>query len=155
MVVQSISVTTVTRLLSCLFLNFFYYYFQGVVLHAGTNNLPHETSEKVIDRFKKLVGDIRERNPNIQVFVSAILPRDVSFFPDAKNDLKLLDRCNKRAIDVNDALRLMKDIVFVEHPRFGSDRKSANRSLLSRDGVHLKTDGVSEMKHDLRAKGSC
>ena len=68
MVVQSISVTTVTRLLSCLFLNFFYYYFQGVVLHAGTNNLPHETSEKVIDRFKKLVGDIRERNPNIQKY---------------------------------------------------------------------------------------
>ena len=66
--------------------------------------------------------------------MSAILPRDVSFFPDAKNDLKLLDRCNKRAIDVNDALRLMKDIVFVEHPRFGLDRKSANRSLLSKKG---------------------
>ena len=91
-----------------------------VVLHAGTNNLPDETSEKVIGRFEKLVFAIRDQNPDIQVFVSAILPRDVNLFPGAVNKLKFLDRCNERAKEVNAGLLSMKDVVAIEHPRFGS-----------------------------------
>ena len=103
----------------------------------------------MIYRFKKLISDVREGNPNIQVFVSAILPRDVSLFPGAKNKLTLLDMCNDRAKKVNDAIRLMDDVVLIEHPRFGSDRYSANRVLLFRDGLHLTPDGVKEMKLDI------
>ena len=103
----------------------------------------------MIYRFKKLISDVREGNPNIQVFVSAILPRDVSLFPGAKNKLTLLNMCNDLAKKVNDAIRLMDDVVLIEHPRFGSDRYSANRVLLSRDGLHLTPDGVKEMKLDI------
>ena len=103
----------------------------------------------MVRRFKELIENIRIQNPDIQVFVSALLPRDISFFPGAKNDLKLLDRCNKRATEVNQDLGQMKGVVIIEHPRFGSDRKSANRRFLSRDGLHLSTDGVRELKLDI------
>ena len=60
-----------------------------------------------------------------------------------------MDRCNKRATEVNQDLGQMKGVVIIEHPRFGSDRKSANRRFLSRDGLHLSTDGVRELKLDM------
>ena len=64
-------------------------------MHAEMNNLPDETSEKVIGRFEKLVFDIRDKNPDIQVFVPAILPREVNLFPGAVNKLKFLHHENK------------------------------------------------------------
>ena len=103
----------------------------------------------MIGRFEKLVFDIPDKNPDIQVFVSAILPRDVNLFPGAVNKLKVLDRCNESVKEVNAGLLSMKDVVAIEHPRFGSDRSSANRFLLSKDGLHLTTDGVLEMKRDI------
>ena len=106
-----------------------------MVLHAGTNNVPHESSATVTDRFDKIIEGIQESVPGITVFVSAILPRDVSFFPGAKNNINLIDRCNQHAIAINYALRARRDVIFIDHLRCGSDRRSANRSLLSRDGL--------------------
>lgn len=68
-----------------------------MVLHAGTNKLPHETSTRVIDRFDKVIDNIRQGVPGIMLFVLAILPRDISFFPGAKNNLSFIDQCNGHA----------------------------------------------------------
>ena len=122
-----------------------------MVLHAGTNNLPNEPPEKVIGRFDQLINEIRYRAPHITVYVSAILPRDVSVFPGARNDLTFLDRCNERAEIVNRELRSRRDIHFIEHKRFGSDRRSANRCLISRDGLHLTPEGIRELKMNIEA----
>ena len=122
-----------------------------MVIHAGTNNTPDESSKKVISRFNSLIDDIRKRVPDIQVFVSAILPRDVSFFPGANNDLSRLDQCNQRAVEINNYLRQRKDVIFIDHPRFGTSRQSANRRLLSTDGLHMTTAGVRELKEDIES----
>ena len=122
--------------------------FQALVLHAGTNNLPRETPATVVRRFDDLIRSIRDRAADIPIFVSAVLPRGVSCFTGARIDLGFLDRCNERAVAVNAELRTRRDISFIEHPRFGSDRRSANRFLLSRDGLHLTGDGVKQLGLD-------
>ena len=48
----------------------------------------------MIGPFEKLVFDIRDKKPDIQVFVSAIVPRDVNLFPGAVNKLKFLHHEN-------------------------------------------------------------
>ena len=102
----------------------------------------------MISKFEYFFRVVRSKNPNLSIFVSATLPRDVSLFSSEKIDLGFLDRCNARSRDVNADLRARNDIVFIDHHRFGSDKKSANRSLLSRDGLHLTGDGVNQLRQD-------
>ena len=79
--------------------------FAVIVVHAGTNNIPHENPSTILHRYKYLMKTIWIINPTAKIIASAILPRDFNVFQGARNDVGFLDQCNRKSSEVNDGLQ--------------------------------------------------
>jgi hypothetical protein len=129
--------------------------FQTIAIHVGTNNIPDEDPSIILYRYRYLLRNIWEANPGVRIIASGILPRDFNCFEGARNNVRFIDRCNRKAVDINAGLRRLAAttplLEFCPHHTFGNDRRTANRYLLSRDGLHLMRRGIQQLKDDIVA----
>lgn len=120
-----------------------------IVLHAGTNNVPREEPSTTLHRYQHLLKIIWTSNPTARIIASAVLPRDYNVFEGARNNVGFIDGCNRRAQEINDGLEKIASkstlLEFCRHLTFGVDRRTANRRLLSRDGLHLTRRGIQQL----------
>uniref|UniRef100_A0A8W8HVW5 SGNH hydrolase-type esterase domain-containing protein n=1 Tax=Magallana gigas TaxID=29159 RepID=A0A8W8HVW5_MAGGI len=125
-----------------------------IVLHAGTNNVPREEPSTTLHRYQHLLKIIWTSNPTARIIASAVLPRDYNVFEGARNNVGYIDGCNRRAQEINDGLKMIASrstqLEFCPHPSFGVDRRTANRRLLSRDGLHLTRRGIQQLHDDIQ-----
>jgi hypothetical protein len=66
-----------------------------IVLHVGTNNVPHENPSVILHRCKYLLKSIWNINPTAKIVLSAILPRGLNIFARARNNVGFTDMCNR------------------------------------------------------------
>lgn len=125
-----------------------------IVIHAGTNNAPCEEPATTLHRYQHLLKIIWTSNPTARIIALAVLPRDYNIFEGARNNLGFNDGCNKNAREINDGLSKIASrstlLEFCPHPTFGVDRRTANRRLLSRDGLHLMRRGIQQLYDDIQ-----
>lgn len=79
-----------------------------------------------------------------KVYVAEVLPKAKSFFPGKKSSASFLRQVNPTALDVNRRLlQLQVDCEWVRIVTFPEFMKSGspNRSMLSKDGLHLSPQG--------------
>ena len=134
--------------------------FRTIAIHVGTNNIPHEDPSTILHRYRYLLQSIWKANPSARIIASGILPRDLNCFEGARNNVGFIDSCNGKARAINAGLKQMAAttplLEFSPHPAFGVDRRTANRHLLSRDGLHLTRQGIQELKDDIfRSRSVC
>lgn len=82
--------------------------FDSVVLQLGTNNVPQEVPSQSAEKFEFLVKKILAANPQIKIYISAILPRgDNLYLKDNVQEKKraLVDLFNTKAWVLNNLLR--------------------------------------------------
>ncbi|XP_060074976.1 uncharacterized protein LOC132554682 [Ylistrum balloti] len=124
-----------------------------VVVHSGANNLIHGDSvECMLGKYQDLVERIWHVNPEVVVVLSAILPRGDNRFGDKLVRQDYIDRINRMAKEVNRALAYISSryalLEFVGHREF-MEKGVLNRSLLSRDGLHLSFSGTMSVVRSL------
>ena len=127
--------------------------FRTIAIHAGTNHIPHEDPSIILHRYRYLLKRIWKANHSARIIASAILSRDVNCFEGARNNVGFIDSCNGKAREINAGLKQLAAttplLEFSQHPTFGVDRRTANRQLLSRDGLHLTLQGIQQLKDDI------
>ncbi|KAG0431393.1 hypothetical protein HPB47_021826, partial [Ixodes persulcatus] len=106
--------------------------FDAVVVHVGTNNVGDSDITRVA-KFRQLVSRIMEKNSEIQVAFSAILPREVSL------------RKNDRWAEHNDEARgtnvILQELCRKEGYGFIDGSRQSWSGLLMLDGVHFNKKG--------------
>ena len=81
------------------------YNYDVVALHCGANNLIHGDSvSEVLNKFQRLVGQIRHVHPEVKIVISGILPRGDNRFKDILVRQGYLDDINNRARNINKIL---------------------------------------------------
>ena len=123
-------------------------------MHGGTNNIPRQSVPVLLQHYQDFVEWIREVNPAAHIIISGILPRCANLWPGGRTDPYFLDKCNKKAMQANLALRNICEktgyLTYVGHPSFCFPDGKVDRQLISRDGLHLYPAGVMQLLRDIR-----
>ena len=109
--------------------------FRSVIVHVGSNHIPHEDEEEAADAVIKLLDVVKQLFPGARVAFSALLPKI------SKEHFSSSDRVNSAVY----RFCLGARIDFVDHPAFARDRR-----LICRDAVHMSFKGVSFMERALQ-----
>ena len=96
-----------------------------VILHVGCNDLANKSSQTVLTNIDNAVKKLKERNPNINVSISAILYR------------KDKSQLNAKIVQTNETLNkycLPHGLDFIQHGNIGFKQ-------VDKYGLHLNADG--------------
>lgn len=108
----------------------------SLIIHAGTNNVPRNTGPDIVSLFADIINEIRYRYPNLNIFISTILPRE-----DDKTQL-YQDKINY----VNENLKPMaKKLNFKL-----IDNESLKDPELRYDGLHLNFRGTINLARNFK-----
>ncbi|XP_071142525.1 uncharacterized protein [Mytilus edulis] len=114
--------------------------FSHVILHFGTNDIEKHSIEIILCKFRNLIYSVRNRNRDINILISSILPRPVDFV-----------QLGYKVVQINKALiGICKDekISFTKSYRRFLFKGSPKRDLfaIKDGGLHLNEAGVAQLK---------
>lgn len=114
--------------------------FSHVILHFGTNDIEKHSIEIILCKFRNLIYSVRNRNRDINILISSILPRPVDFV-----------QLGYKVVQINKALiGICKDekISFIKSYRRFLFKGSPKRDLfaIKDGGLHLNEAGVAQLK---------
>lgn len=109
--------------------------YEKVILMFGDNECGWPNQNVFIDRYVKVIDAVRERIPNAEIYLHAILP--VSAEASAKSDFG----CNNQTINsLNIKIKQLaadKGVKFIEQPPYLKDSDGALLLQAASDGIHL------------------
>ena len=114
------------------------YVFTRVVIHVGTNYIPHKSGRYIRRELIKLLDTIQELLPNSDVVLSEILPRTS---PDYMNGINNINRWMREYC-------LEHGMGHIQHHYFGQTFTTDRKSICW-DGVHLNYIGVAKLQGSL------
>ena len=107
------------------------------VLNFGLNEVGWPNQTAFINRYKKLIDDIRERVPGVKIYVVAMTPVTKKYSQSTGQDNGInIENIRK----TNELIRLMcgeKGAVFIDNPKALLDSEGYLPSEASADGVHM------------------
>lgn len=119
---------------------------QNIVLHIGSNNIPHDRPATVASKIIKLVKHVQTKMPKTRIHVSAILPKHGSSF------LRGIDMINCQLFDSS----FVHGFNFIAHPnsfaRNGhlNPRMFAPTEVRLDNPVHLSYAGVAQLERNIK-----
>lgn len=119
----------------------------SVVLQVGSNDLTDEncTVDDFVQSVQRYIQYLK-RTRNVSVVIMAVLPRKL---PIRYHMTLTIEQYNTKVVQANEAVKNMTssmgNVFFWNH-----DRRLNNRNLLSRDGVHLNSNGVKRYWKSVR-----
>ena len=110
-----------------------------VLIHTGTNSVPHDSPQKISDELISLAREIKAHMPSTKCFISAILPKTHHTMLPGINII------NRRVCDASNNL----DFKFVQHRSFCHRGRFDDR-LFASDFIHLSHFGVRRLGNDIK-----
>ena len=110
---------------------------RNLVIHIGTNDIPKQAGNELVDQFERTINEITARYPNLSIFISTILPRE---------DLKATGSAQKISY-VNDNLkRLSSQLNF----KVIDNTPNLEDPELRYDGLHLTERGTAILSRNFK-----
>ena len=107
----------------------------NVMFHLVTNDVKTKGPEKCIQKMRDLVWQVKDRRPDVKVFMS--LP------PPVKDN-----QLNKKVNAVNSLLKV--DFDCIDHLYSSIDRGYMIRELYTGDGIHLTKKGTARLAWNIK-----
>ena len=112
--------------------------FDSIVIHCGSNYVPHRTSDFMIHDLIDLLTAVQDLLPNTHLYYSSLLPKlNASFLPGVK---RFNRRMKEECIELG--------VGFITHHRFGLNYEQ-DRRMICKDGVHLNYSGVATLQRSI------
>jgi lysophospholipase L1-like esterase len=118
--------------------------YNTLVLHVGTNNIPHDTPANIQQYYEHLINSILQTQPNLRLIVSGIVPRHTTQFRGVYQDP--IGPMNRKAAATNLRLRQVcrnRSLKYISVWCAFLDR-----DFLSRDGLHLSPSGIAYLSNE-------
>ncbi len=131
---------------------------RACIIHIGTNDLktPSSCVSRTVDSLKDLLGQVQNKSPECEIFISSIIPRSRNHWN--KSPFRIVAQ---QVAQINCKISEFNQIVskfcttnshlhFVDHDKeFWPEGQSVSGHLLARDGLHLSSSGVSTVAKTL------
>ena len=129
------------------------------VVHVGTNDLknPSVSVFDVLAHLKLVLADLHKQNPELEIFISSVLPRGLNL-RDEHTSFSImtqrLEQLNFRISKFNQLLmeltQTLSHLHFVNNDaKFWLAGQGVQTHLLAKDGLHLSPRGVSTLAKTL------
>jgi hypothetical protein len=112
--------------------------FDTVIIHCGTNYIPHKSSHYIKREIIDMLKSIQLLMPSTYIIFSALLPRTTPAY--LKGITNINRWMSEECLDLG--------IGYMAHGMFGKSF-NVDRRLLCGDGVHLSFDGVFELQRSM------
>eukprot|EP00112_Aurelia_sp_Birch-Aquarium-sp1_P019797 Seg4968.2 transcript_id=Seg4968.2/GoldUCD/mRNA.D3Y31 product="hypothetical protein" protein_id=Seg4968.2/GoldUCD/D3Y31 len=110
---------------------------RNLIIHIGTNDIPKQTGDKIVEQFQRTINEITTTYPNLSIYISTILPRE---------DLKTTGSAQKINY-VNDQLKgLSSQLNF----KVIDNASNLEDPKLRYDGLHLTEKGTAILSRNFK-----
>ena len=110
---------------------------RNLVIDIGTNDIPKQAGNELVDQFERTINEITSRYPNLSIFTSTILPR---------KDLKATGSAQKISYVNDDLKRLSSQLNF----KVIDNTSNLEDPELRYDGLHLTERGTAILSRNFK-----
>ncbi len=113
--------------------------YDKVVMLCGINDIGRGlTNEQIVANYKTMYSALKEKNPDIEIFIMSVLPTTPVFYTDAQGRIRELNSELKKFADSTE------DVTFVNiHSEFYDESTGYCKTGLTFDGLHPNLTGYS------------
>lgn len=121
-----------------------------LIIHIGLNDevLLSYQAEKTIEHIKTIIKEVKSSLPQTKIVVVSLTPINQTKFP---HGTYVIDRDPKFAIKVNDALKGIEDIVYLDVYELLLDIHGELHVYYTTDGIHLNHEGYQVYMEALKS----